>query len=133
MTITPAVIWPDVERVLLGWLRPQLTGVTVLTDLPANLEARLPLLQIVRVGGGRDFSWRLDVARVDIDAYAATRTAAADLAGQVRTLLGTLPNVQTGGALVVRVAEETGPSWRPELNPNLRRFGMTLRVVLRPA
>lgn len=133
MSTAPAVVWPDVERVLLGWLRPQLAGVRVLTDLPGDLEQQLPVVQIVRVGGGRDFSYRLDQARVDIDCYAATRSAAAALAGQVRTLAGTLPNTETGGAVVTRVLEETGPSWRPEANPNLRRFGLTLRVVLRPA
>lgn len=133
MTTAPAVTWPNVERVLLDWLRPQLPGTRLLTELPANLEEQLPVVQVVRVGGGRDFSYRLDLARVDIDCYAATRPAAAALAGQVRTLVATLPNVQTGGALVVRVIEETGPSWRPETNPHLRRFGMTLRVMLRPA
>lgn len=133
MTVAPTVTWPDVERVLLDWLRPQLPGTRLVTELPADLEARLPVVQILRVGGGRDFSWRLDLARVDVEVYAATRAAAAGLAGQVRTLLATLPNVQTSGAVVVRVIEETGPSWRPEANPNLRRFGMTLRVVLRPA
>jgi len=133
VTAPPAVVWPNVELVLLDWLRPQLPGVRVLTDLPADLEQQLPVVQVTRVGGGRDFSYRLDTARVDIDCYAATRTAAAGLAGQLRTLVALLTNTETGGAVVVRVFEETGPSWRPETNPNVRRFGLTLRVVLRPA
>lgn len=136
MTVFPETVWPDAELLVLGFLRGHLPGTRLLTDLPANLEKLIReddtnVVQVTRIGGSSTF--RLDYARVDVDAYAGTRADAANLAGQVRTLLPTMRNQELSGAVVVAVREEVGPSWRPDYNTQVRRFGGTWQVVFRPA
>jgi hypothetical protein len=130
VTAHPAFAVPEAERVALGFLRANLTGTRVLTDLPSDLTGKT--VQVTRIGGAGD-GFRIDQARLDIDCYAPTRAEAAALAGQVRSLLSTMRNQTHSGAVVVAVVEEIGPSWRPDFNPNVRRFGLTVLLVLRPA
>ncbi|MBA3907826.1 MAG: hypothetical protein H0X35_14245 [Pseudonocardiales bacterium] len=104
-----------------------------MSELPANLETVLPLVQVVRSGGAVNVALVQDRPRLDIDVYAADRGTAKDLARQIQGLLPTMRNVTTGGAVVGDVAEESGPSYRPDYNPNVRRIGMTYRCTLRPA
>jgi hypothetical protein len=58
------VPYPDVERLLVAYLGAAL-GVRVVTDLPANLQQILPLVQVGRVGGADDVV-TIDHARVDV-------------------------------------------------------------------
>lgn len=132
MTAVPEVDWPDAELLVLNFLRDAMTGTRCVTELPANLEKQLPLVQVTRIGGSSD-GFRLDRARLDVDCYAATRLDAAILGRQVRTLLPTLRNQEIGGAVVVAVTEEVGPSWRPDYNPGVSRRGATYALTLRPA
>jgi hypothetical protein len=62
------VPYPDVERLLVTYLGAAL-GVRVVTDLPANLQQILPLVQVGRVGGADD-TVTIDHARVDVDVFA---------------------------------------------------------------
>lgn len=121
----------DVEAELVAWLKVELE-VRVVTDLPANLEDVLPVMQIHRAGGGDD-SFRLDRAFVDLDAYAATRPAASQLMTRARTLLLTqLRGVTTAAAVFTSARTITAPAWRPYENLNLRRFGATFEVFCHP-
>jgi hypothetical protein len=124
-------MWPDVEAELNAWLEGQL-GVVHVTDLPADLDDRLPLNQVQRVGGDDD-SIRLDRALVDIDSYAADRAAASLLARRTRdALVVTLRGVQTTAAVFGRVSTISAPAWRPYENPNLRRMGATYEIYFHP-
>lgn len=128
----PAVQLPDVELMLTGWLRTALAGPRVVRRLPANLEQVLPLLQVTRVGGGRQ-QQVLDRPRVDFDYYALSDEAASDGARLVESLLPTLRGVTTGGGTVGRVDIESGASWRPDWNERVRRYGLTAVLLVRPA
>jgi len=124
-------MWPDVEAELNAWLEAQL-GVVHVTDLPADLDDRLPLNQVQRVGGDDD-SIRLDRALVDIDSYGTDRAAASLLARQTRDkLVVALRGVQTTGAVFGRVSTISAPAWRPYENPNLRRMGATYEIYFHP-
>lgn len=124
--------WPDVEIELVAWLTGVLGGIRVLTELPATLDAVLPVVQVQRVGGDDD-TFRLDRALVDVDVYAATRGEASALARQVRTaLVMDLRGTTTAAAVFGLVATVTAPAWRPYENIRLRRCGATYELYLHP-
>lgn len=121
----------DVEAELVAWLAGVL-DVRVLTDLPANLDDVLPVVQIERVGGDDD-SIRLDRAFVDVNAYATTREAASALLSRARsTLLTRLAGTVTDEAVFTAARTITAPTRRPYENPSLRRFGATFEVFCHP-
>lgn len=118
----------DIERLLTSWLAQQL-AVRVVTDLPANLDDVLPLVQVTRYGGGDDVI-SLDRPLVDVDCYAATRGAAYELAQRVRDAVRfALPGRVVDSVLVCRVDTLSGPVWRPYENATLRRFGASYQIT----
>lgn len=74
--------YADVEAALVVWLPTRVTA-TVVADLPPDLEDRLPLIRVLRVGGPHDGV--LDRPRVAFDCHAVDRSAAFDLAAEVHT------------------------------------------------
>lgn len=123
--------YPDVERLLVAYLSDALK-VRVVTDLPANLQDILPVVQVGRVGGADDVV-TIDNARVDVDAFAAGRGAASDLAERCRVALRfELPGRVVGGARVAAVRTGAGPAWRPyDDTTNVRHFGATYEITTR--
>jgi hypothetical protein len=127
--VTDPQPYVDVERLLVQWLGSQL-ACRVVTDLPANLEKQVPLIQIMRLGGG-DARPGLDVAGLDVDAYGADRGAAVALAEKARHALRfRLPGTQIDSAVFTRVDTTEAPSFRPYDNTDLRRFGATYRLTI---
>jgi hypothetical protein len=127
--VTSALPYVDVERILVSWLSGQLSC-RVLTDLPADLQDRVPLLQIARFGGG-DIAPGLDVADLDVDAFGPDRGSAVALAEQARFALRfTLPGTQIDGAVFTRTETVEGPAFRPYANTGLRRYGATYRLYV---
>jgi hypothetical protein len=130
--MTAPVRSPDVEAMLTGWLRTELAGPKVVTDLPGNLEDVLPVVQVIRIGGGRVNRFLIR-PRIDVDCFAATREQAADLANQVEHLLAAvLRGVAVTGGVFGDVDIEAGASWRPDPNPRTRRYGVTASITVRP-
>jgi hypothetical protein len=125
------VPYPDVERLLVTYLGAAL-GVRVVTDLPANLQQILPLVQVGRVGGADDVV-TIDRARVDVDVFATGRGAAVELAERCRDALRmSLPGQVVGGVTVSRVRTGEGPAWRPyDDTTGVRRFGATYEITTR--
>jgi hypothetical protein len=125
------VPYPDVERLLVTYLGAAL-GVRVVTDLPANLQQILPLVQVGRVGGADDVV-TIDHARVDVDVVATGRGAAVELAERCRDALRmSLPGQVVDGVTVSRVRTGKGPAWRPyDDTTNVRRFGATYEITTR--
>ncbi|MGZ4621457.1 MAG: hypothetical protein ACXVGF_04790 [Blastococcus sp.] len=117
------------EALLIGYLRTAL-GVRCLTDLPADLQDVVPVVQVVRVGGPSDDNdSHLEAATVSIDCFAADRAGATTLAMQVDDVMrNSLPGTLTGGAVVTKVRTLTGASWRPWDDLQVRRFGATYQV-----
>ena len=127
--MTVAQPYVDVERVLVAWLGAQLNR-RVVTDLPADLEKQVPLVQIRRVGGG-DFRPGLDTAGLDVDVYGPDRATTVALAEQARHALRfRLPGTQIGPAVFTRVDTIEAPSYRPYDASGLRRFGATYRLTI---
>ncbi|MFD0276173.1 hypothetical protein ACFVHB_20030 [Kitasatospora sp. NPDC127111] len=120
----------DVEAVLTRWLRARF-DVRSCTELPANLEDVLPVVQVATVGGlAARFSAR---PRVDVDVYAADYVAARTLALRIRDALITWRGPAEPGAVVSETSIDAEPKRRPYENPALRRIGLTVTIALHPA
>lgn len=124
---TPAAPWPDTEQIVAEVLA-DLTDDEPVLVLPEDLQDRLPLQRVRRIGGADD---RItDVVRVDVETYAATRAEAVRLAGlaQQRLLAG---RTRTRYGLLDRAVTEVSP--RPVTHPDqrVRMVRATYRVSVR--
>lgn len=125
--------YPDVEVLLIAWCVARRPSAVWAAELDNDLLADLPLGQITRVGGDDD-GVRLDRALVDVDAYAATRGEAAELAAWAReSLTRELAGTAFNGAVFGRISVVSAPALRPYENTALRRIGATYEVFLHPA
>ncbi len=122
-------VLPDVELLLIGLIRGVDASWKVLTDTGDLTQTTV---QVTRFGGGPVLSQRVDRARVDIDVYAATRGVASSAARTIAAHALTWRNTVLPNARIGQVRVETAPSWRPYANPNVRRFGLTLVVDVKP-
>lgn len=112
--------YADVERALVPALAAA-TGHRVVTDLPADLGADLPLYQVAKVGGS-GIAPGFDYVEIDVDAYGGDRegaVAAAEAARWylTRELVGPLGESMT----VTRVRADALPRIVLYENPALRR------------
>lgn len=123
--------WPDVETLLIGWLRHR--GYDARDELDNDLLDELPVVQVEALPAGDDDGFRLERVLLDVDVYAADATAASALSGQIRHLLltelrgSTLPE-----AVIGKVATVARPAKRPYENTALRRYGATYEIYLHP-
>jgi hypothetical protein len=124
--------YQGVEVLLIPWLAEQI-GVRCLTDLPADLQQVLPIVQVVRVGGpSHDDNPRFDMPTVSVDCFAEDRNSATGLALDVdEAIREVLPGQTTGGATVTRVQSITGPHWVPYDDTNLRHFNQSYRLFIK--
>lgn len=121
-----------VEPLLIAWLDHDL-ALDTRTETPDDLQDRLPMARVMRIGGGDD-TFRLDHPAVDIDVFHTTRLSAARLADQVRESLYRLQRHGAfGAAVVTEVATRAGPRWLPYDNTSLRRYGATYRLAVHDA
>lgn len=129
--MTTFVPLADAELFVRNWLAAQFPTARVVTELPANLEQVLPVIQVTRFGGVDD-TLVLDHPSIDIDTYAATRTATRDLNGQVRSALRLhFPGYAAGGAAVQSVTTISGVRvFDSYPNPNLRRANSAYRITI---
>lgn len=123
----------DIEVLLIGWLNEHLDDDIVVRDeLDNNLLDELPTVQVQRVAGDDD-GFRLDRALADVDVYAATRGAAAQLSAVIRGLLLTqLRGSVTDTAVIGMVRTVAAPGWRPYEDLGLRRYGATYEIFFHP-
>lgn len=128
----------DPEALIRGWLSGQGLGARIVTDLPAKFEETLPVVQVTAIGGAS--TWRpwngvqplARQPRMDIDCFATSRAAASDLAAAVEAAVFAARGHGSEWGQVKDVSDSTGPVWRPDYNPNVRRFGFELTLTIRP-
>ncbi|SDZ51224.1 hypothetical protein SAMN05216215_108715 [Saccharopolyspora shandongensis] len=130
----------DPEALAVDWLTSQLPGVRVVVDLPACFDESLPVARVSCIGGAGQWQpWNPGAtplareARIDVDVFAARREQAADLAVQVSNLLFAIRGHASQWGRVSAIRQESGPAWRPDYNPSVRRFGLTSVLTIRPA
>ncbi|MEU0858415.1 hypothetical protein ABZ352_23695 [Streptomyces griseofuscus] len=120
---------PDIEAVLNPWAE-ELTGAEAGAETPDDLETRLPVIRIERIGGGDDrFA---SAPRVAVDVFAATADGARTLANQLRDALLFLRG-PVHGAVIRDVRCDAGPKHLPWANEAIYRRGATYTVSYRDA
>ncbi|MCK2242321.1 MULTISPECIES: hypothetical protein [unclassified Crossiella] len=127
---------PPAEVVVVAVLRAALPGLSVVTLIPAPSARRMPLVWVQRTGGAAVHPLWLDRATLAAECWAATRPAAAELAGKVRAaLFGAYRRqaVTTVGSLA-SFRELSGPAEiRTAAQPeNLTRIRASYELGIRP-
>lgn len=106
--------FPNIETLVAAFLagRPELAGVAVGPDLPANWDNRSAAVYVQRVGGVYDEDQQVDQALIRLDTYGPTKTDALNVAGTARGLMPMIPHAaHAGGVVVSWVGEDYGPQW----------------------
>lgn len=120
--------WADVEKVVTGHLRA-VTGVRVVTRLPADLTGAMPLHRVTRGPGGDDDV--TDAPLVDVETFAADRAGMWTAAEDAREAMHSLSGAASGGALVDTVTTAGGPQWVDYENPAVQRAVASYRLTQR--
>ena len=122
--------WGDLEQAAAVWLRSRHPGARVANELPADLEKKLPLVQVqVTPGGGEDGT--TGVTLMDVETFAATRVAMWDLARTVHTSMLALAGQYVGALVIDSVSTDSRPAPVDYGNPALRRAVATYRLTSR--
>lgn len=130
MTVTH--VYADVEQLLVGWL-PTVIACRPLTETPADLLAVLattPVVRVTRIGGPTGDPG-FDEPTVDFDCFGLTRPSAKWFAYQLWSAV----DLQLHGysnlyGTVLSAQSISGPSSRPWVDTNLRRFGFTAHLTV---
>lgn len=124
----------DIEGELIPRAQARWPDTVVRDELDNNLLNELPTIQITQIPGGGIAAGRLAWMLVDIDVYAATRSAAFDLAREVLAWVERELRGSTTDTLVIgRAGTVSLPAARPYENKALRRVGATYEIYCRPA
>lgn len=126
----------DAELLVITYLRAHsdvqaaLGGQYVSSALPA--EPSWPWVTVQRIGGA-GFGPRgwLDVARLQVDAWADTKQNARSAAANILAALWDLPGVHTEG-VVTGVEQDLGFRWEPDPETNQPRYLFGVAVYLHP-
>lgn len=128
------------ELVVRDFLAGRYPSYRVVTEMPKNLADVVPLVHVVRFGG---FNKRpgFDTAVMDVDAFCLATSGIADPRNDVRlisedirdALLTQLPGFLAHGGTVTGVVNVGAPIFKPYDNTNLRRFGGTYTVYVKPS
>lgn len=120
--------FPDVTRILVAELEVWVGGDSTRTgpETPADLQAKLPFIRAVRIGGSRD---RLsDFPTVSIDVFASSYTGAETLMEDIdQWLAGPPPPI----SLFDRVERDVAPRRLPWGDETLFRWQAQYTVVTR--
>lgn len=125
--MTEAIAFPDAEALAITHLKP-LLGVTVSTRVPSPRPETF--VRVVRVGGTRR-DLISDRPMLVFECWAASSTAASDLARRARAYVGALPGQSVNGVWVYRVDEIAGPQSFPDPVSGSPRYQFTVQVALR--
>jgi hypothetical protein len=135
----PAAVMPDVEQVVVAYLKTVLpSGTSVGTEWPANLAAKLSagVVSVTLGGGGSRLKAVTADRTIDIDILGSTKKQARDLAARCSAELIAAQGTVQGTARIYGV-DETSLIWLPyqasaETDP-IPRYVLVMSMVVRPA
>jgi hypothetical protein len=129
-----ALYFPDIESLVVVFLRtcPELDGVSVDVDLPAEFDGSQRAVVVSRLGGAFLADDGLDDALALIDTYGGDKTTAHAVANAARGVLPLLTSRNHAGDVVVtEVEERQGPCWSPDRrHDGASRYVMRYRLVV---
>lgn len=121
---------PDIEYAATLWLRARHPGVRVVNELPSTLEQVVPLLFVAVVPGGGDDGVS-GTASLDVQAFAATRSAMWQLADAAHESMLAMRGQHAGGLAVDDVEPDALPGFVTYNNPAVRRTVASYRLTRR--
>lgn len=131
-------VLPDIELVVREWLVDHaavdaLVSGRIATSLPSN--PTYPLLTYSRIGGIPAVRQRLDVARIQVRAWAMTRPAASSLARFTRAALLDMEGQTVAGAFITAVNDDLGLAWLPDTvqTPPIPSYVLGVAIYARAA
>jgi hypothetical protein len=109
------------------------TGVVVATDL-VGFAYPARRLRVARTGGIPTLWMQMDNPEIEIEASAATKGDAYDLAAAARGVVFAARGTFIGfGVALFDVADKTGITWTPDAaDPDVARYVVQLSLVTRP-
>jgi hypothetical protein len=141
--VTLLAVYLDAERAVHDWVsaHPDLSGPGKPLTHGAQYERfdirspRGATYAVVSRVGGTDWNG-LDTPRISAMIYGPTKALAAEAAvayaNAVRAMTGH-PTPMGAEAVCIGAYDITGPTWTPDLNPQIRRYLVDARFLLRPA
>jgi hypothetical protein len=133
--MSPVRLLPDAERLVTTFLRAQpdvaaLASTRVTTELPK--APIYPAVTISRVGGVPTLPGYLDVARLEVSAWATTKAAAHTLARTVEAALLAVPGAHALGTVTDARQEDIGLRWNPDEESNVPRYQFIVELYIHP-
>lgn len=127
-------ILPDAELLAVTALRADadlaaIVDTRVYTSIPA--EPTFPLVRVVRVGGIPEIRQHLDVARLQVDAWGATKFEARTAAATAQAVLHRLVGSHDEG-VVTAVVDDLGLSWQPDAETGQPRYTLGVALYIHP-
>jgi hypothetical protein len=123
------VAYPDIEQLLVAFYKAE-TARRAVTELPADLEQAVPVIQVARVPSGAGY--RLDRPLVDVSVWTlkTQRVLCSQIAQQVvdLTTIALIGQIRPQG-VVTAASVDVAPYWLPDPNPNLCRYLATYRLA----
>lgn len=129
--MTPAIVMPDVELLVTGYLRDALADRTESCCADVHVSTAVPnprteRMVIVRRDGGRRVDVFRDLARVGVQVWASEFGECVKLASIVRALMQSMPD----GSPVLTCVEQLAPSPVADRSGQPMRYG-TFDLTLR--
>lgn len=119
----------DVTGWLIARLKSALTA-RVGAETPADLEAQVPFVRVVRVGGPND-GFILDVPTMVFHCFATDQQGANQLGYQVIQAVMGARAVAVDGAVLTRVRTLSGPTWAAADSQALRHAAVTMQTRIK--
>jgi hypothetical protein len=134
MTTAPPASLPDVELVVIDWLKNAVSPPWTTVDRipPAGFDGTQAVVLVSRMGGAWIDTNYEDVPIIQLECYGPTKAAAMGVATAARARLLAIDGFVDGGATVVMVQENDGPRWLPDyLHNAANRYISTTTLTLR--
>lgn len=124
----------DVELLCVEWLKSHPAvdaevGQRVWTSFPK--QPTFPAIRLFRVGGTPTIEQHLDVARIQVEAFATSKYDARLVAATAQAALHVMPGVYAEG-VVTCVEDALGLVWAPDPPTNRPRYHFDVFVYIHP-
>ncbi len=126
----PLATPPDAELLAIDWLDAH-------ADIGSSVKVgtrktTLPGLVVTRIGGVPLYPGRVDKPRLDVEAWASSRTAAYDLAAAAYAVLHAMPSGTHTNAVVTAVRDFLGLTWQPDPPTDTPKWLFSVELTVRP-
>ncbi|WP_194909449.1 hypothetical protein [Catenulispora rubra] len=136
MTTSPPSSLPDVELVVIDWLKNTASAPWTTVDRvpPSGFDGTQAVVLVSRMGGAWIDTTYEDVPIIQLECYGSTKLIAMTVAMAARARLLAIDGFADGGATVVMVTECDGPRWLPDyLHNGANRYVSMTQLNLRMA